>query len=222
MLWLRLTGLLLSTPLAKARWLGPSRALPRRSLTVALEIRGGASDCTHFDLVVIGGGSGGLACAREAARLGAKVCVLDYVKASPHGSVWGLGGTCVNVGCIPKKLMHHAAKLSTKLNEAAAFGWMPATAAAKASADGVQKIDVLSLEEEESLPRDVTWAHRWPVLSAAVQGHIKMLNFKYGASLRSEQVEYINDLGRFVDEVGSSIATNFLLCPAVWEMRPIS
>lgn len=60
----------------------------------------------EFDLVVIGGGSGGLACAKEAANLGQKVACLDFVKPSAMGSVWGLGGTCVNVGCIPKKLMH--------------------------------------------------------------------------------------------------------------------
>lgn len=59
-----------------------------------------------YDLVVIGGGSGGLAASKEAARLGAKVAVLDYVTASPQGTRWGLGGTCVNVGCIPKKLYH--------------------------------------------------------------------------------------------------------------------
>jgi hypothetical protein len=46
-----------------------------------------------FDLVVIGGGSGGLACSKEAAAFGAKVAVLDFVKPSPRGSVWGLGGT---------------------------------------------------------------------------------------------------------------------------------
>ena len=40
-----------------------------------------------------------------------QVAVLDYVTPSPHGTVWGLGGTCVNVGCIPKKLMHQAALL---------------------------------------------------------------------------------------------------------------
>jgi len=65
----------------------------------------------HYDLVVVGGGSGGLACAKEAVQLGAKVAVLDYVTPSPSGSVWGLGGTCVNVGCIPKKLMHQASLL---------------------------------------------------------------------------------------------------------------
>lgn len=65
-------------------------------------------DCADYDydLVVIGGGSGGLACAKEAARLGQRVACLDFVKPSAMGSQWGLGGTCVNVGCIPKKLMH--------------------------------------------------------------------------------------------------------------------
>ena len=53
-------------------------------------------------LVVIGGGSGGLAASKEAAKLGKKVAVLDFVKPSPAGNSWGLGGTCVNVGCIPK------------------------------------------------------------------------------------------------------------------------
>jgi FAD binding domain len=46
-----------------------------------------------YDLVVIGGGSGGMAAAKEAAALGAKVALLDFVKPSPIGTVWGLGGT---------------------------------------------------------------------------------------------------------------------------------
>ena len=43
---------------------------------------------------------------QEAATLGKRVAVLDFVKPTPIGTSWGLGGTCVNVGCIPKKLMH--------------------------------------------------------------------------------------------------------------------
>lgn len=66
---------------------------------------------TEYDLVVLGGGSGGVSCAQNGRALGAKVALLDYVEPSPHGTTWGLGGTCVNVGCIPKKLMHHAALL---------------------------------------------------------------------------------------------------------------
>lgn len=65
---------------------------------------------------MLGGGSGGLACAKEAVNLGAKVAVFDYVSPSPQGSKWGLGGTCVNVGCIPKKLMHQAALLGESIH----------------------------------------------------------------------------------------------------------
>jgi thioredoxin reductase (NADPH) len=61
---------------------------------------------------VIGGGSGGISAARWAANLGAKVALADFVKPSPAGTAWGLGGTCVNVGCIPKKLMHYAGILA--------------------------------------------------------------------------------------------------------------
>lgn len=66
---------------------------------------------SKYDLIVIGGGSAGLSCAKESASCGAKVAVLDYVTPSPIGSKWGVGGTCVNVGCIPKKIMHYAAGL---------------------------------------------------------------------------------------------------------------
>ena len=69
-----------------------------------------------YDLLVIGGGSGGLAAAKEAVNLGAKVAVLDFVTPSPRGTTWGLGGTCVNVGCIPKKLMHQAALLGEAIH----------------------------------------------------------------------------------------------------------
>jgi len=72
---------------------------------------------------VIGGGSGGLACAKEAASFGKKVALLDFVKPSPQGTTWGLGGTCVNVGCIPKKLMHTAALLGEAVNDAKPYGW---------------------------------------------------------------------------------------------------
>ena len=49
--------------------------------------------------------------------------MLDFVKPSPKGTSWGLGGTCVNVGCIPKKLMHQAALLGHSIRDAKAFGW---------------------------------------------------------------------------------------------------
>lgn len=49
-----------------------------------------------YDLIVIGGGSGGLKAAKTAADLGAKVALLDYVKPSTQGNTWKIGGTCVN------------------------------------------------------------------------------------------------------------------------------
>lgn len=52
-----------------------------------------------YDLIVIGGGSGGIACAKAAQQLGAKVAVFDFIKPSPQGTTWGLGGTCVNGMC---------------------------------------------------------------------------------------------------------------------------
>jgi pyruvate/2-oxoglutarate dehydrogenase complex dihydrolipoamide dehydrogenase (E3) component len=60
---------------------------------------------------------------QEAAKLGKRVAVCDFVKPTPVGTAWGLGGTCVNVGCIPKKLMHQAALLGTALQDAKSFGW---------------------------------------------------------------------------------------------------
>ena len=69
----------------------------------------------QFDLFVIGGGSGGLAASKEAAVLGARVGLADYVVPTPIGTKWGLGGTCVNVGCIPKKLFHYASLKADEL-----------------------------------------------------------------------------------------------------------
>jgi pyruvate/2-oxoglutarate dehydrogenase complex dihydrolipoamide dehydrogenase (E3) component len=65
-----------------------------------------------YDLFVIGGGSGGLSSAKSAAKLGKKVGLADFVTPAPTGTKWGIGGTCVNVGCIPKKMMHFAALLA--------------------------------------------------------------------------------------------------------------
>lgn len=45
------------------------------------------------------------------------------MKPSPHGTEWGLGGTCVNVGCIPKKLYHTSAIYGELIDEAVEYGW---------------------------------------------------------------------------------------------------
>jgi glutathione reductase (NADPH) len=70
-----------------------------------------------FDLVVIGGGSGGVRAARMAAQRGARVAL-----AEAYGQA-GLGGTCVNLGCIPKKLYSYAAHYAESFAEAPGYGW---------------------------------------------------------------------------------------------------
>ena len=70
-----------------------------------------------FDLFVIGGGSGGVRAARMAAQRGARVAL-----AETSGTA-GLGGTCVNVGCIPKKLYSYAAHFAEGFEESHGYGW---------------------------------------------------------------------------------------------------
>ncbi|EGD81586.1 thioredoxin reductase 1 [Salpingoeca rosetta] len=130
-----------------------------------------ATDTFDYDLVVIGGGSGGLACSKRAASHGAKVAVLDFVTPSPHGTTWGLGGTCVNVGCIPKKLMHQAALLGHAIEDAKSFGW--------------------EVERPEK--------PKWETLVAEVNNHIRSLNWGYRVSLRDNNVDYKNARGSLVD-----------------------
>ncbi|WPL19092.1 Glutathione amide reductase [Thiorhodovibrio winogradskyi] len=67
----------------------------------------------HFDLIAIGGGSGGLAVAERAAQHGKKVALVEPAK---------LGGTCVNQGCVPKKLMWYAANLAEEVRHATEMG----------------------------------------------------------------------------------------------------
>jgi pyruvate/2-oxoglutarate dehydrogenase complex dihydrolipoamide dehydrogenase (E3) component len=76
-----------------------------------------------YDFFVIGGGSGGLSAAKIASELGVRVGLADFVKPSPLGTKWGLGGTCVNVGCIPKKLMHFSALMGEALEDVHQSGW---------------------------------------------------------------------------------------------------
>ncbi|XP_068109178.1 thioredoxin reductase 3 [Hyperolius riggenbachi] len=124
-----------------------------------------------FDLIVIGGGSGGLACSKEAASLGKKVMVLDYVVPTPLGTSWGLGGTCVNVGCIPKKLMHQAALLGQSLKDSRKFGW----------------------EYDEQVQ------HNWETMRQNIQDYIGSLNWGYRVALRDKSVRYENAYAEFVE-----------------------
>ncbi|VDD93537.1 unnamed protein product [Enterobius vermicularis] len=106
-----------------------------------------------------------------AAKYGKKVACLDFVKPSTQGTTWGLGGTCVNVGCIPKKLMHRASILGEHINDAKKFGW---------EIDGEPKLD-------------------WCKMRNAVQDHVASLNWNYRVQLRENSVTYINAYGKFVD-----------------------
>jgi glutathione reductase (NADPH) len=72
----------------------------------------------NFDLIVLGGGSGGIASAVRAAKYGAKVAVVEPLH---------LGGTCVNLGCVPKKIMFNASMIAEMLHHAPDYGFSPAS-----------------------------------------------------------------------------------------------
>jgi thioredoxin reductase (NADPH) len=126
----------------------------------------------QYDLFVIGGGSGGLSASKEAANLGAKVGLADFVKPSPSGTSWGIGGTCVNVGCIPKKMMHFAGGLYEDLEEYERVGY----------------------------PDKIKKEHNWQTMVGNVQAYIKKLNFGYRSQLRQKKVVYYNKLAKMVDD----------------------
>jgi thioredoxin reductase (NADPH) len=122
-----------------------------------------------YDLFVIGGGSGGLAAVKAAADLGKKVAVADYVKPSPAGTTWGIGGTCVNVGCIPKKLMHISSLFRDGQADAHGAGW-----------------NTLS-------------SHNWEEMVTNINNYIKSLQWGSKNELRSKNAKYYNKFATFVD-----------------------
>ena len=79
-----------------------------------------------FDVVILGGGSGGYACALRAAQLGMKVALIEKGE---------LGGTCLHRGCIPTKALLHAAEIADHTRDAAQFG-------VNASLDGIDMAGV--------------------------------------------------------------------------------
>lgn len=128
-----------------------------------------------FDFFVIGGGSGGLAAAKAAANLGAKTGLADFVKPSPAGTSYGLGGTCVNVGCIPKKLLHIAAHRLDVMKEASEYGLFAGESETTASAN-------------------------WQKLLQSVNMYIRKLNWGYKTELRDNKVTFFNSFATFVDQ----------------------
>lgn len=115
-----------------------------------------------FDLLVIGGGSGGLAHAQRAAEYGARAAV---VESGP------LGGTCVNVGCVPKKVMWYASHLAHDLHHATDYGYDIAIR-----------------------------GHSWSDLKSRRDDYVKRLNGIYGNNLDKRGVFYIAGEARFVDD----------------------
>lgn len=125
----------------------------------------------EYDLLVIGGGSGGISAARTAAKLGARVALADFVQPTPLGTKWGLGGTCVNVGCIPKKLMHYSAICADMRHDQAKQGWSS----------------------------DLSQSHNWQDMTLNVQNHIKSLNFGYRSEMLKNQIKFFNAYASFVN-----------------------
>jgi glutathione reductase (NADPH) len=114
-----------------------------------------------FDLISVGGGSGGLACAQRAAEYGAKAAVIESQR---------LGGTCVNVGCVPKKVMWNAAGVALAVADAPDYGFEVAPG-----------------------------ANDWAVLKAKRDAYVLRLNGIYERNLKAKGVEYVRGAARFID-----------------------
>jgi len=114
----------------------------------------------HFDLLTIGGGSGGVAVSNRAGSYGAKCLLIEKAR---------LGGTCVNVGCVPKKVMWNGAQLGHALDDAADYGWRI----------GSHEFD-------------------WSTLKRERDGHVHDLNLGYARYLASNKVKVLQAEARFV------------------------
>ncbi len=112
----------------------------------------------RYDLIAIGGGSGGLAAAQRAAEYGARALVIERDR---------LGGTCVNAGCVPKKVMWHAAELAQAFRDAPAYGF--------ASTEPV---------------------HDWPTLVERREAYIQRLNGIYERNLDKRSVDWLSGVAR--------------------------
>jgi len=131
----------------------------------------------NFDLIVIGGGSGGLACAQRAALYGAKVALLEAGR---------LGGTCVNVGCVPKKVMWNAAQIAHAAHDAPHYGF--------------------------SLQVD---GHDWAALCAARDAYVARLNGIYERNLANKAITLFRGFGRLVAPNEVAVADERLEAPQV-------
>lgn len=115
----------------------------------------------HYDLIAIGAGSGGLSVAERAASYGARCAVVENNR---------LGGTCVNRGCVPKKVMWYASNVAQTLSDAAGYGF------------------------------DVTRNHfDWGKLVEAREGYINGINNWYGGYLADSNIDTLQGTASFID-----------------------
>lgn len=149
------------------------------------------TNISSYDYLVIGGGSGGIASARRAAQHGARVAVIEHQR---------LGGTCVNVGCVPKKLMWHAAGMVDAFHKAEGYGFQ---------VEG--------------------WSLDWGKLVERREAYLRRLNGIYENNLNNDDITIINGHARFVapktvEVNGEQItATHILIATGgqpVWPEKP--
>ncbi|MBE9118371.1 glutathione-disulfide reductase [Lusitaniella coriacea LEGE 07157] len=139
-----------------------------------------------YDLFVIGGGSGGVATARRAAQYGAKVGLAEVDR---------LGGTCVNRGCIPKKLMVYASHFPDLTQDAKGYGWqMKQRPVEESGVQGLaQKLFPLKNNELE-MTLD------WSAMLRTINQELERLNGVYQRMLDNSKVDVLRDYAAFVDE----------------------
>ncbi|XP_061690524.1 glutathione reductase, mitochondrial isoform X1 [Syngnathoides biaculeatus] len=128
------------------------------------------NEVTRFDFLAVGGGSGGLAGARRAAELGAKAAVIESHK---------LGGTCVNVGCVPKKVMWNAAVHAEFLHDHADYGF------------DVKKVNF-----------------SWEILKRKRDAYISQLNQIYRNNLDKAKIQTIEGHARFTSDPEPTLEVN--------------
>ncbi len=116
----------------------------------------------HYDLIAIGGGSGGLSAAERAAKYGAKCAVIEAGK---------LGGTCVNLGCVPKKVMWYGGMIAQTLRDAPDYGF------------------------------DIQYnGFDWSALKAKRDNYVGNINSWYHTYLSDSNIDEIQGFARFVDK----------------------
>lgn len=120
----------------------------------------------HFDYLSIGAGSGGIASANRAAKLGKKAAVIEAKY---------IGGTCVNVGCVPKKAMWYAGQISDALKYANDYGFSDYLAQGKPTFD-------------------------WAKLVANREAYIERIHAAYQRGFSANEVTVINGFAKFVDK----------------------